>query len=50
MDGVIGTSVSAASITTAAGPLALIGIGLAVAFVVVPKVALKAIAFVRKVV
>jgi hypothetical protein len=46
MDGML-TGVDVAAITTAAGPLAAIGIGLALAFVVAPKVAKRVISFVK---
>ncbi len=47
METVLGTGVSVAAVTTAATPLAGVGIALALAFVVAPNVAKRAIRFVK---
>lgn len=49
MDAVLGSSISVASVSAAAGPLAAVGIGLALAFVVAPKVAKRAIKFIKSI-
>jgi hypothetical protein len=43
------TGVDVAAITSAAGPLAAVGVGLALAFVVAPKIAVRVISFVKRI-
>lgn len=42
------TGVTAAAITTAAGPLAALGVGLVLTFVLAPKLAIKAFSFLKR--
>ncbi len=49
METILGNTVSVASISTAAGPLAAVGVGLALTFVLAPKAAKRAIHFIKSI-